>query len=63
MTRQMSDLDGRQWLSELLPRLRQAYDALLIAEVNRCHGIPSLRPEELALREVLAELLAGVTEP
>jgi hypothetical protein len=40
-----------------LDRLREAYDNMLIAEIQRYGGIPALYPEEQKLREVIAELL------
>jgi hypothetical protein len=40
-----------------IEKLREAFDARLIAEVKRHGGIPSLLPEEQALREAIAELL------
>jgi len=40
-----------------LNKLRIAFDMMLVAEVNRHDGIPHLHPEEMELREVIAELL------
>ena len=40
-----------------LANLRAAFERRLITEVERHGGIPSLPPEELALREAIAALL------
>jgi hypothetical protein len=49
-------------LPALLAKLRERFDAMLVAEVNRHNGIPSLPVEEIELRDTIAELL-GIAAP
>ncbi len=42
---------------QAMDALRQAFEKMLVAEVNRFNGIPYLTPEEIRFREMVAELL------
>lgn len=46
---------------EALTQLRKAFDAHLVAEVKRYGGIPEKSPEEFALIEAIAVLLASAS--
>jgi hypothetical protein len=49
-------------LDRALVALQEKFDAMTIAEVNRCNGIPALRLEEMELREAIAVVLEATTQ-
>lgn len=50
-------------MTDEIRRLRDAFEAFIIAEVKRHDGIPPLTAEDMALREAIAALLAAEPRP